>query len=765
LPTIFRQQFEVDGVSTVATVHVRALRRFQLIINGAHVGSSPAGDNWKNTSTFDVAPYLRPGMNQVQVQVINDLGPPALWLMIKSGGGDLLLASDTTWQVAMAGSHWLKVRAASEYPKGGTIDPQRPPMRVSEVWPTTLLIVLLLGCAGVWGARRIRADRLSIGFMILLTIIAWSAMFFNNAGSLHQSIGYDSAAHLSYIQYLLDHHELPLVDQGFETNQPPLYYVLSAVALGVCGLETADSSGVYVLRAIGMAAGVTHVTMILLMLGLVFPDHRRRVLIGWVIAATLPVHLYLFQYVTNEGLFAALASVALYLAMRMVTHGLYSWRDVMTLGAVLGALLLTKLTAALVIGVVAVMIGWSLVQRKQRHIGAWLHAVAAPVVIAVVIGGWHYYRTWLQTGTAFVTANDSHSGYIWWQDPGYSTPGFYLRFGEAIREPFYSGFSSFADGVYSTLFGDAMFAAVATYTAPGWNYTLMMTCYVLSLLPAIALVVGVTACFRKMLKEPGVIHVVLLAMPVLMLAAMLMFSLRVANYGCSKVFYGLCAAGPCCVLTAWGLDVLMRRGRAWCMIVSVLLMAWVLSAYGAFWIIKSSPRTMINMAATAVRTGQTDQAVTLLKRAVESEPANKDARLGLITLLAQQGHEHDALSKARDLLAQIPNDSDAHWAVSWVLDRMSQHDQAIDHVQRAVEITPQHPKALLLLAILLDRSGQVDQAIDVYRRTLMRDPDDRFTHKALARLYVKVGQQDAAQFHTNIARMMDDRIGYSPWSH
>lgn len=742
MPTQFRKDLVIHDAVIDARIQVRAMRQFRLTVNGQPLGRSDDAQTWKRTFQFDASSHLKIGDNRIVVQVANDRGPSALWLTVDVAAKPMLV-SDATWQASLAGSNWVGVREAAAFTSNRDLE-YPPPWTLDDVPPVAILIVFIMAAAIVWMVGR---QSVSLRMVVITTVVLWTALFLNSAGVLHQRMGYDAAPHLAYIQHLLDNHALPHIDQGFETNQPPLYYIIAAASLKLCGLQTTDPGAAYVLRMLGLLGGIAQVLLIFALMRLVFRDDRRRALVGWCVAAALPVHLYLFQYVTNEWLIAVLSTASLVVAVRMIVRDDPSRRSSATLGVLLGASLLTKMTALLPVGVIVLML-------VGRH---WRRTVL-PLVIALAVGGWHYVRTWSQTGSPFVTTNHPASGLQWWQDPGYTTPGYFANLSTIFTEPFYCGFRSFPGALYTTLFGDGMLGSRAANIAPAWNYSLMMLCYLLSILVAVAFAIGLIACARQVVRKWDPIHAGMLAMPLLMLLAMVMFTLRIANFPGTRAIYGVAVAAPCCVLAAWGLDLMMRKARA---VVSILLVAWALTAFAAFWIHRSSPQAMVNLAVGRLEARQVDDALALLNDAVEIDPANKQARLGLITILSQIDRKDEAREHADQLLATWSDDPEVLWACA----RLLEPGPALVMLDRALAISPHHAKALLHKADLLAARGDVDAAITTYRRTLPRDPDDMHTHRALARLYRQDNQTRPARFHAEFAELIREKAALFPQSH
>ena len=99
----------------------------------------------------------------------------------------------------------------------------------------------------------------------------WLFLFVNNARLMPFLHGFDSQAHLDYIEYVQERHALPLPTEGFEMFQPPFYYVLSAVALSLCGLSADAPAAIIVLRLLTFLFGALQFTLVLAQRAALFP--------------------------------------------------------------------------------------------------------------------------------------------------------------------------------------------------------------------------------------------------------------------------------------------------------------------------------------------------------------------------------------------------------------------------------------------------------------------------------------------------------------
>ena len=82
----FRHAFSLTAQPAHATLAVCAFKGAAVAINGREVSHTPSGRrNWKVPSSAEVAGLLQPGTNVITGWVTNAVGPPALWLRLKSG--------------------------------------------------------------------------------------------------------------------------------------------------------------------------------------------------------------------------------------------------------------------------------------------------------------------------------------------------------------------------------------------------------------------------------------------------------------------------------------------------------------------------------------------------------------------------------------------------------------------------------------------------------------------------------------------------------
>src|SRR2546421_282352 len=143
------------------------------------------------------------------------------------------------------------------------------------------------------------------------------------------------------------------------------------------------------------------------------------------------------HYVTNEMLAATLVAGEIYLTLRLLRTKEPSLSHYIWIGLCLGAAMLTKATAVLMLPIVVAALAINLA-RQHSPFALWLRNLGAMLVICLAICGWHYLRVGLRSDSPFL---GMAGAFAWWQDPGYHTSADYFRFGSSLIRPLFSGFS------------------------------------------------------------------------------------------------------------------------------------------------------------------------------------------------------------------------------------------------------------------------------------------------------------------------------------
>jgi tetratricopeptide (TPR) repeat protein len=755
LDATFRR--EVTLVDRPATAHLSicAMRRAEVKINGTPV-PFPPNRNWKKIGTADVADQLHAGTNVIEVRVFNHNGPPALGLSLTTD--QLSLLSDKSWEVSFAGSSWRPAALAAEMKKpgpGNSIAGGEDTFDAAK--NSRLLWIVVIALASVitfiW-SRSFDSSTAPWLEKTLLLIIAglWLLLFWNNARLLPFHVGFDSKEHLKYINYIQERRALPSPNEGWEMYQPPLYYLIAAASLSASNLSINDSSSVLVLRLFGAFLGIAQFVFVFLSLRLLFP--ARIAFIGLLLAAFLPMHLYLAQYVTNEMLAAALATAAVYLCLRLLKSDIPRASQFAWLGLALGAGMLAKATNVLLLPVIVVALAGKLVHERTPITGS-LRNLGVLLATCLAVCGWHYTRIWLRFGTPLLGNWDVISGFTWWQDPGYHTAVDYIRFGRSLVHPLFSGFSGFADGIYSTLWGDGLCGGASSLTL-AWNQQPMVAGYLWALIPTLLVLTGAVVAIIQFIRKPSSESFLLLGFGAVLVLGMIFMTLKVPSYAQAKAFYGLSALTPLCFFGALGWETLTRKRRFLQCVLGILILSWAMNSFAVYWIVPSATQHLY--AAKALGTqGQIDRAAAEALKAVEADPSNGIARGFHALSLSELGQDEEAINEATRATELNPSSSVAYLDLAVSVKRTDQ-ERAIAEARRAIELGPENSLAYQFLMNCLFESHRYNEAAQLGREWLAVTPYDAAAHSASASALAENGDSVSAAQHLGYVMMLRPEV-------
>lgn len=766
LDATFEKTFVLDELPASATLSVAAFRRVEVELNGQLLFTTGTKDSpWKRVDTVDATAALRQGDNELRVTVINHDGPSALWLALFAND-QAIVVSDSSWQVTRAGSTVQPARLASADRATARLQgfPPSPWDAVRARWPTLFgfaAAALALWIALEWWQSK--ADD-SAGLSpraatALLAVVAvmWVGMVFNNQGWLSPGMGFDARAHRRYIEYLRVEKSLPPADYNIETHQPPLYYLLGALVTGSLGVSALEPAGSIVLRLLGVGLGIVCVGLVFLNIRLLFPRHAGRQVAGLVLAGFLPVHLFIFQYTTNETLTAVLCAAALYVALRILQSEQPSWWPYALLGVLLGAALSSKLTALVVVAATLGVLGAaSLVRREGDWRRRGLPALGLTMVLVVVCGGFHYARTWRDFGTAIYRHVDQPEGRLVWIDPGMHTVEHFWRFGGVLRQPYFAGQHALPDALYSTLWGAGRMGGRGDLRiVPPWNYDLVSAGYLLALMPSALIVCGLVLAVARLVIEPSAEWFLILAIALLMIVALLFENLQHPRITVAKAWYGLPAITSLCALGAWAAG---PGGRRWWWIrgpIFVLLGTWAMTSYASFWVRGNTADVHARLGAALADEKRYQEAARHLEAVLRADPNHSDANFWYGYVLNAHGRLNPAMRSFQRAVTQNPNDIRAGVTLARGLAMAGQFEEAIQLVTDAARRAPDDLRVYYAAVEIYGFSGRHAEALAAVREGLRLQPDAVKLHAHAVRLYEALGNFEAAERHRQYAQGID----------
>lgn len=133
--------------------------------------------------------------------------------------------------------------------------------------------------------------------------------------------------------------------------------------------------------------------------------------------------------------------------------------------------------------------------------------------------------------------------------------------------------------------------------------------------------------------------------------------------------------------------------------------------------------TLLEAAQSAHQSGDTRQALVLLRRFLTTQPGHPQANLQYGLLLANEGRLDDALTILQPLSEKHPDVPAVAINLGEVLRRLGRFDEAVVALQRAVRLAPDFPVARFNLALALRGADRLDEALEEYAQALRQKPD------------------------------------------
>jgi len=287
--------------------------------------------------------------------------------------------------VLVNGALWLVVLLAAWvlYPKNGT---------QTHGFAALKIAVLLAWGIGAFTLAVRRGYTAWVGWPVALAGLLALQYVEVTPPSVRQ---HDVDGHREYVEYLIAKRSLPPVQPGWETWQPPLYYVGAALWHWLfSGLAFADP-----FRPVQFFAAVLYLAAIVVgFLGLQrlgFNDLETAGTLGLLVL--LPGNVFFAARINNDVLLPALGAVLLVVLAEFVRTGARCW--LRWLAVTLAALLATKGSSLAVVGGALALVFWVEFRRTD-----WRRALWPAYLTGLPAAAWQLFwwaRTAAQTGTPF----------------------------------------------------------------------------------------------------------------------------------------------------------------------------------------------------------------------------------------------------------------------------------------------------------------------------------------------------------------------------
>lgn len=571
LSTEFVRDFQITDVPKEVYVYFKAFKKCRVWVNNNLVLPDEAIEaNWKRIHALEISQFLEEGTNVIKAKVTCDYGPPALWMYSCGLRDDF--RTDTSWQVSTLDSPLKQASAAN--------DSLVHPISLKAVRPFDALVnklpvltVFFVISAGLFCLHNYINKNSTAGLgmklkffsftpkgVLMLSIVLWIILFINNTPKLPIRLGFDTNGHLQYVQYLLTNHGIPLASDSWQSYQPPLFYFASALVLAFSRLFFTEQYALYSLKLIPFLCGIGQILAAYYAARLIFPHSKTKQALSTAMAALIPMNIYMSHYISNEPLCAVLMGVSILIAVKILKRQEPSLKLFCILGLVSGLALLSKFTVLAILPVIWLIVFYKLALEQKNSLNKLGKCFGSMLLIMIIAAGWFYIRNWIHFGKPLVGNWDVASGINWWQDPGFHTYKYFCQFGKVFSLPYFSGFYSLFDSLYSTFWGDGLFAGQAEYIyRPPWNYEYISVAYLLAIPAALTIIVGTIGALAKVILRGSKVWLLMSGTVFALGYSIIYMNLRLPFYGQAKAFYALAAVLPISLTFALGFEYVDKR--------------------------------------------------------------------------------------------------------------------------------------------------------------------------------------------------------------
>jgi tetratricopeptide (TPR) repeat protein len=153
----------------------------------------------------------------------------------------------------------------------------------------------------------------------------------------------------------------------------------------------------------------------------------------------------------------------------------------------------------------------------------------------------------------------------------------------------------------------------------------------------------------------------------------------------------------------------------------------------------------LQFAASSYSNGQLQAAEHHYRAACTAQPGNRDAVLGLATVLIETGRAQAAIPFLQRVLAQTVADAPVHSALAVAFDSLGRYDDAIAHFESSLLLRPADQGTLLNFGNTLQKLNRAPEHIVWLERAIDSQNGSAPLYAMLARVQMGLGQLDAAR--------------------
>lgn len=150
--------------------------------------------------------------------------------------------------------------------------------------------------------------------------------------------------------------------------------------------------------------------------------------------------------------------------------------------------------------------------------------------------------------------------------------------------------------------------------------------------------------------------------------------------------------------------------------------------------------------------GHVENAIPVMRLAIEREPKNENYRFRYAMLLSDTKAPAAAVIRLQEALAELPHSARLWFALGVAQAALNKNDEAARAFSRALEIDPKFAPALAYLGMVHEQQAQYAEALTLYERALAIDDHLAGAHYLAAEVLLKQGTTNSTSAEDHLKR-------------
>jgi tetratricopeptide (TPR) repeat protein len=168
----------------------------------------------------------------------------------------------------------------------------------------------------------------------------------------------------------------------------------------------------------------------------------------------------------------------------------------------------------------------------------------------------------------------------------------------------------------------------------------------------------------------------------------------------------------------------------------------------------NNPQELIQNAAEKHRIGAYDEAIVILRRALELEPQLVSVYIQMGSVYGEADQRSEAIESFNKALEIEPENLPARLGLGEVYSKMTRNDLAVAEFLKAESLQPKDKEILFKIALEYWFDQKLDETAKYYNKVLEIDPDHTQAHLNLISVYEKLENWDKALKEIYISKQL-----------